>query len=154
MTFGLCLGTLGLMPRIIFPGNAQVEYLKIVKSESGLNSDQLAIICGVAGRSFRDWARGKLSISHIALTSLQSRFPQIEVPKSIKIVDDYWYTAKGGRKGLKKPQEPLNQICKCFKAGSCVLNASKGLKLKVKFGVAFFKLFPGNRIFSFKLHFV
>lgn len=87
------------MPRVIFPGDTQVEYLTQVKSESGLNSNQLAAICGVVGRSFRDWARGKLSISEAALTSLQKRFPKIKVPKNIQIVDDYWYTAKGGRKG-------------------------------------------------------
>ncbi len=87
------------MPRIIFPGNTQVKYLKKIELESGLNSDQLAIICGVVGRSFRDWARGKFSLSQMALINLQNRFPKIEVPNNIKVVNDYWYTAKGGRKG-------------------------------------------------------
>lgn len=93
------MGNVKLMPRVIFPGNTQIRYLKTIKSKSELNSDQLAIICGIVGRSFRDWARGKLSISQMALTNLQNRFPEIKIPNNIKIVDDYWYTAKGGRKG-------------------------------------------------------
>lgn len=105
MTFGLYLGTVGLMPRVIFPGNTQVKYLKTVKSITGLNSDRLAIICGVVGRSFRDWARGRFSISQMALVNLQNRFPEIEVPRNIKIVDDFWYTVKGGKKGALRRLE-------------------------------------------------
>lgn len=93
------------MPRVIFPGNAQVDYLKMVKLKSGLNSNQLAIICGVVGRSFRDWARGKLTISEAALNRLQDKFPQIKAPENIKVVDDYWYAAKGSKKGALRRLE-------------------------------------------------
>lgn len=93
------------MPRIIFSKNSQIGYLKSIKEISGFNSNQLAVICGVVGRSFRDWARGKFSISQIALIGLQNKFPEVEVPKSIRVVDDYWYTAKGGRKGALRRME-------------------------------------------------
>lgn len=101
LTFVLYSGKLKLMPRIIFKNNDQNQFLISIKNFSGLNTDKLALLCSVSPRTFRDWLRGKYSITYEALDSLTNRF-SIQMPKDIVVVDNYWYAIKGARKGALK----------------------------------------------------
>lgn len=89
------------MPRVIFKNNNQGEFLNKIKSSSGLNNEELASLCHVCGRTFRDWLRGKFNISEKAFLLLlkKSGLPR---PKNIKVVNDFWYVMKGARNGALK----------------------------------------------------
>lgn len=98
LTFAIYLGNLELMPRIIFKKGKQSQFLNELKQYSELNIDQLALLCSVSPRTFRDWVRGKYSISEGALLALNNKL-KIEIPEDIKVVDDYWYVTEGAKKG-------------------------------------------------------
>ncbi len=89
------------MPRIIFENNSQSEFLRNVKLKNDLSTNYLAVLCQVSPRTIRDWLRGKLTISEKAFRILVTKF-SLEIPNNIKIVGDYWYTTKGGKKGALK----------------------------------------------------
>lgn len=92
------------MPRIIFKSDKQSQFLKEVKQYSALNVDELALLCSVSPRTFRDWLRGKYTISEDALLALKNKL-KIKLPEDIEVVDDYWYVTKGARKGALKRME-------------------------------------------------
>jgi transcriptional regulator with XRE-family HTH domain len=87
--------------RVIFQGNDQGDFLEEIKILSGLKVDEIALICGVSPRTFRDWMRNKFTITETALKSLCNRL-DIPIPSNIKIVDNYWYVYKGARLGAAK----------------------------------------------------
>lgn len=86
------------MPRILFENGNQSLFLNKIKQSTGLSTDELAFLCNVSSRTFRDWLRGKFSLSDKALLTLTNRF-SIPIPRRIKVVDNYWYASKGARKG-------------------------------------------------------
>ena len=86
------------MGRVIFEDNKQAEFLRSIKTTTGLGSDQLASLCKISPRTFRDWLRGKYNISETAFLTLISKF-SLATPTNIRIVNDYWYVTKGARKG-------------------------------------------------------
>lgn len=92
------------MPRIIFKSDKQSQFLNEVKQDSGLNVDELALLCNVSPRTFRDWLRGEYTISEGALVALKNKL-KIKLPDDIEIVDDYWYVTKGARKGALRRME-------------------------------------------------
>lgn len=98
-----------MVPRIIFKDNNQIQFLEKVRSISGLDNNKLAILCQVSSRTFRDWLRGKLTISEKAFLRLTNQF-NIPSPANIEIVDDYWYVHKGARKGALKRLELYGPI--------------------------------------------
>lgn len=73
------------MPRIIFKNHDQTEFLCRVKLLSGLSTDELSVLCGVSARTFRDWLRGKHTISDEVLSILTQQF-NLEIPQNIKVV--------------------------------------------------------------------
>lgn len=92
------------MPRIIFKDHNQTEFLSKIKLLSGLSTAELSVFCGVSARTFRDWLRGKFSISERALLALTNKF-SLSLPQNIEVVGDFWYTAKGARKGALRRLE-------------------------------------------------
>lgn len=92
------------MPRIIFKSDNQSQFLREVRQNSGLNTDKLALLCSVSPRTFRDWLRGKYNISENALLTLKNQLG-LKLPHDIKAVPDYWYIAKGARKGALRRME-------------------------------------------------
>ena len=104
LTFVVYSGKLKLMSRILFKNGNQSQFLINIKQLSKLNTDQLALLCSVSPRTFRDWLRGKYTISDGALSALKHKL-EIRIPKDIEIIDDYWYVTKGARKGALRRME-------------------------------------------------
>lgn len=89
------------MARLIFPKGEQKGLFDDIFASKNTNTDQIARICGVSGRTIRDWRREKYTISEKALELLHQNF-RIMIPPTIKKVSDYWYVTKGARKGALK----------------------------------------------------
>ncbi len=92
------------MGRVIFKDAGQKQFFENLKTLTQLSIKQLASICNVSPRTFRDWIRGKYNISETALNILIKKF-SINLPEEIKIVEDYWYAIKGAREGGLKRLE-------------------------------------------------
>ncbi len=92
------------MPRVLFKNGDQSQFLRNIKESNGLNVDNLALLCNVSARTFRDWLRGKHTISEKALLTLTSKF-SLSTPNNIETVDDFWYGIKGSRKGALRRME-------------------------------------------------
>src|SRR2546421_160816 len=92
------------MSRVIFKNGDQDIFLKNLKLSSNLTTIQLADLCQVSSRTFRDWLRGKYSISEAALKTLSEKL-LCALPKDIEVVQDYWYLVKGARKGTLRRME-------------------------------------------------
>lgn len=92
------------MTRIIFPKNKQSIWLGKIAKKSQLSNSELAEICGISSKTFRDWRREKFLISKDALTKLSNKFDE-SIPEKIKEVDNYWYIGKGARKGALRRLE-------------------------------------------------
>lgn len=86
------------MTRVIFPNNEQQTWLSKISERSKFSSNELAEICEVSGRTFRDWRKGKFTISGEALSKLSTTFNE-PIPSTVKTVEDFWYVKKGARKG-------------------------------------------------------
>ncbi len=86
------------MPRILFKSTKQNHFLLEIKQISGLSVDKLAFLCSVSPRTFRDWLREKFSLPEEAALTLANRF-SVSLPQRMRVVDNYWYVAKGARKG-------------------------------------------------------
>jgi hypothetical protein len=92
------------MARVILPKGTQSSWLKELTEKTKLNSEEMARICGVSSRTFRDWKREKFTISESALLKLSNHFA-LSLPENIKIVSNFWYVTKGARKGALKRME-------------------------------------------------
>jgi len=74
------------------------NFLNNVAVKSGLNAECLGEICGVSGRTVRDWRREKHLISYEAASKLSELY-STPIPENVEILPHYWYTKKGARKG-------------------------------------------------------
>lgn len=92
------------MTRAIFPNNKQSVWINKIVDESKLSNNELAKICEVSGRTFRDWRKGKFTISGEALLKLSKTFNE-PIPSTVKNVDNFWYVEKGARKGALRRLE-------------------------------------------------
>lgn len=107
------------MTRAIFPGNEQSVWLNKIAEKSKLSNNELAEICRVSSKTFRDWRRGKYTISEKALLKLSGTFRE-SIPVTVKNVDDFWYVSKGAKKGALRRLElygPLGTIGSRKKGG-------------------------------------
>lgn len=92
------------MGRVIFSDNTQADFLKNVQVTSRFSINKLANLCKVSERTFRDWLRGKYTISEKSLFLLIDKF-KLPIPRNIHLLDDYWYVKKGAKKGALKRLE-------------------------------------------------
>lgn len=86
------------MQRIKIRKENQKKFFKTIKSASNLNWDKLGKICGLSGRTLRDWARCKYTPSYKASIFLSRKF-KVNLPDDYKILDQYWYINKYARMG-------------------------------------------------------
>lgn len=89
------------MGRILFSEGKQKVWIEKIIEESELSTTQLAEICDVSPRTFKDWSKGKFTISERALCAL-SKTCNIPIPPNTKLLPDFWYVTKGARKGALK----------------------------------------------------
>ena len=92
------------MGRVVFAKGKQGEFIKKILRVSKVNVGDLAMVANVSSRTIRDWRREKFTLSDEALKLWSKRFV-IQVPTTTKTVPDYWYTAKGARKGALRRME-------------------------------------------------
>lgn len=89
------------MPRIKFPQGKQKIWIKRVLKKANISVAEAAQICNISTKSFRDWQRGKLTISEKAALRLNKKF-NIPIPKDAEVLPDYWYITRAARKGALK----------------------------------------------------
>ncbi len=89
------------MVRIRFTKRKQSKFLKDIIKCIGLKTEDLAKLCNVHGRTFRDWKRGKYQISYTALSKL-CKVSQILIPKDIEILPEFWSVKKAASLGGKR----------------------------------------------------
>ncbi len=95
------------MSRIIFKKGQQSKWLNDFLVNR--NIDELANVCDVSARTFRDWRREKYTISEKALLAL-CKIYNVNLPKQIKYVHDFWYIAKGAKLGALKRLEAYGPL--------------------------------------------
>lgn len=88
------------MSRVRFLEIEPKEFLKKVQNETDLTFRELAKICKVHRRSFSDWKHGKYLMPGSVFKKLVE-ISNFDSPK-VKILPDFWYTEKAGRKGGSK----------------------------------------------------
>lgn len=67
--------------RYKLPSNLQKRYLLEAEKISGFSADKLAKLFGIVGKSYRDWRRGKYTITQKAVEIIEKKF-QIKLPYS------------------------------------------------------------------------
>lgn len=86
------------MGRIVFPKGQQSRWLNQILRGTKLSIKEIAEICGVCTRTFKDWKKEKFTISETALLQIHRKL-HIPLPTKIKKISDFWYVAKGARSG-------------------------------------------------------
>lgn len=86
------------MSRVKYPPGKQRNFLNEIQCKSQLGWDELGLICGLSGRTLRDWRAERYTASHGALLQLGRKF-KLGLPEDPKILDDFWYVSKGAREG-------------------------------------------------------
>jgi len=89
------------MIRVKFAGHQQIRFLNQIMGQTGLGSEDAAKICNVCGRTFRDWRRGKYTMSYDALSKL-SKVSKMPIPENIEILPEFWSIDKASRLGGKR----------------------------------------------------
>lgn len=92
------------MARVKFTKGTQGKFLKSIQEKTHLTCGQLAKLCNICERTFRDWRRERYKISYIALSSL-CKAAKVSMPKNIKVMTEYWNIKKAASLGAKKRYE-------------------------------------------------
>lgn len=91
------------MDRLSFNSGELNTFIKEVQTRLGVNSNQLAKLVGLSGRTIRDWRRELFNPSNEAVLKL-SLLSGIPIPKH-RILSRYWYTNKAAKLGGKRTYE-------------------------------------------------
>lgn len=86
------------MPRAKTARGSQREFLEKVKEKANLRWDALGQICGVCGRTIRDWKREKFNMNYEVLKKLHKIY-NISLPESMDILPEYWSIPKAASAG-------------------------------------------------------
>ena len=84
-----------------FLDHREVKFLREIVEQAGLNSKDAAKICNVCDKTFRDWRRGKYTMSYDALSKLCSVL-KVSMPSDIEILPEFWNIDKASRLGGKR----------------------------------------------------
>lgn len=84
--------------RIIFPRGKQRTFILHSKNVLCFSNIEIAGLLGVSLRTLTDWKREKFSMSLRAAKTL-SRMTKINIPKSAKVKEPFWYVDKGASAG-------------------------------------------------------
>lgn len=86
------------MGRIRFKKGEQRAWVEEIFKKSKLPATGVAELCGVSARTIRDWRREKFTIFEGSCKLLSQKF-SVKIPKEATLLSDYWYGAKGAKKG-------------------------------------------------------
>lgn len=86
------------MGRIRFKKGKQRAWIEEILKKSRLPAAGIAKLCGVSARTIRDWRREKFTIFEDSCKLLSRKFG-VKIPKEITLLNNYWYVAKGAKKG-------------------------------------------------------
>ncbi|MDP2788761.1 MAG: LAGLIDADG family homing endonuclease [bacterium] len=86
--------------RLDLPKVAQKEFLEKSREKLGLSNKELASLLGVHVRTLADWKRRKFLLPEKVAEFLFKR-TGVKIPESKKLVDQFWYTKKGGKMGAE-----------------------------------------------------
>lgn len=84
--------------RARFPKGKQGEFILDAKERLSLTWKELSEILGISTRNLIDWKNEKISLP-IGAVKIICKKTNRSIPKDINILDRYWYTKKGARKG-------------------------------------------------------
>lgn len=90
--------------RIQLTKNQQIDFLLKVKTKSQMSSDGIGNLCGVTGRTIREWSRAKYTLP-LSSALLISKKIGVALPKDFKVLKQYWYIQKYARKGALARQK-------------------------------------------------
>lgn len=82
--------------RAILPKNEQVKFMNFLLRK--ISVGEAAKLSNLSERTIRDWRRAKFSMDLNAIKKICLE-NNVELPKNIKIKDDYWYASLGAHKG-------------------------------------------------------
>lgn len=91
------------MDRLSFNPGLLKKFIADVRVKLGLDTNELALLVGLSGRTIRDWGEEKFNPSSEAILKL-SRLSGVPIPKH-KILSQYWYTTKAAKLGGKRTYE-------------------------------------------------
>lgn len=92
------------MARVKIAKGGLREFLDEVLVKSRLDTESLGKVCGVSGRTIRDWRREKYNMNYEALLKLH-KISGIPIPRFVEILPEYWSTKKASRLGALKRNE-------------------------------------------------
>lgn len=75
--------------RLKFPRDKQRKFLEEIINKSSLNTEKLAKVVGVSGRTFRDWRREKFTLPYIAAKKLTRKF-KVKLPLPVVDLRQEW----------------------------------------------------------------
>ncbi len=78
--------------RLVFDKGDQVEFFRLVKEKSRLNRDDLGGLVGIVGRSYSDWANGKLLPEEEGVKLLSRKF-DVLIPEVVEKREEWWKSA-------------------------------------------------------------
>lgn len=91
-----CVGASSI-GRLNLSADKQKRLLRRLEGRLWLGADEMAAVCQVHPRTYRDWRRGKYKISSRAIEQLCTRVG-FELPK-VDMLPDFWSTREAGRLG-------------------------------------------------------
>jgi len=83
--------------RLVFERNDQIDFFRQVKEKSGLRRSVLGKLVGVVGRSYSDWANGRIIPKEIGVRFLSLKFG-VPIPKIIETREEWWSGRVNGRR--------------------------------------------------------
>lgn len=84
--------------RLDFYKDIQKEFLEECRLKLNLSNTEFAYLLGISVRTLTDWKRKKFLLPEKVAKFLSNK-TGIKIPESNKIVDQFWYTKKGAKKG-------------------------------------------------------
>lgn len=86
------------MSRVIAKKGDQRKFMEEVKNRSNLTWDRLAKVVNLSSRTLRDWRREVLKMNY-EKAKILSEFTNVQLPKIIKILPEYWSVPKAAKAG-------------------------------------------------------
>lgn len=95
--------------RLDLSKSAQKEFLEKSREKLGLSNKEFASLLGVGARTLTDWKRRKFLFPEKAAKFLFTK-TGVKIPESKNVVDQFWYTKKGAKKGAENMLKKYGRV--------------------------------------------